>query len=572
MEKMAGLFKSHPTLAQSVDTALVLLRQAIQLKNKEALKQAIAKGEQVAASNEYTQVVQSSTKTSDVQVLASLTTTIADAKLLLDTLNSEAAEVLHYYIRQGLVSRNRETLKQVSLMAMTVDKSQVDRTLLQSAETLLAELDGQSFLAQTLVAATNSKDPALISESIDKAVQAGMKDKDWKELAEARRALAHIQEKEREKQAGGTDNKGTKFLKLLFGPSSSSSTSPGGMETLPSPMSAAPASANGVNYAFGASLTSAVSLFGVPVPLPGDDTSSSSSSSSSSPSTSSTSSTPSSTPEVDQAEQKTASQPAHTQSVPSTPSRTVSVPSVIADCVQHLMVHGLEEPGLFRLAGHKENMAQLVQGYELYFGKLAATGMRPSCAPIVNNCGSCTKCIADITSKGIQPPGNGDTVPQSPSPPQSTSNQLAPPAFSNVHDVATIIKQYLRSLPSPLIPYNQYPEWLALASKIRADSSCAQKITSTEAALANPNISSLKALVQKLPSNEKALLEYLGRFLGMVAAKSGVNKMTPDNIAIVFAPNFLRNANETAQSAMTESPLTIVIIAALIRHIDHLFT
>ena len=60
-----------------------------------------------------------------------------------------------------------------------------------------------------------------------------------------------------------------------------------------------------------------------------------------------------------------------------------------------------------------------------------------------------------------------------------------------------------------------------------------------------------------------ALMLALCQFLVRVANKNQINKMTSDNIAIVFAPNLLRPKEETAQSMMNEMPTSIAVRYAL---------
>jgi hypothetical protein len=101
-----------------------------------------------------------------------------------------------------------------------------------------------------------------------------------------------------------------------------------------------------------------------------------------------------------------------------------------------------------------------------------------------------------------------------------------------------------------------------------------------------------------------ALLYSLIRFLVEVSKNSEINKMTPENLAIVssaqpqppspspsprcggltfpllplscrvqvFAPNLLRPAQETANTMLYDMPIAINIIASFILHTDEIFT
>jgi hypothetical protein len=68
-----------------------------------------------------------------------------------------------------------------------------------------------------------------------------------------------------------------------------------------------------------------------------------------------------------------------------------------------------------------------------------------------------------------------------------------------------------------------------------------------------------------------AMLSSLFHFLLEVSSHSSVNKMSPDNLAIVFAPNLIRPKVETPTSMMSEMPSSISVIASLIGHYDEIF-
>ncbi|CAH8869401.1 unnamed protein product [Trichobilharzia szidati] len=91
--------------------------------------------------------------------------------------------------------------------------------------------------------------------------------------------------------------------------------------------------------------------------------------------------------------------------------------------------------------------------------------------------------------------------------------------------VAGALKQYLLSLPEPLITYEFADQWAA-ASK---------KQSPTPA-----NIQLIHSCLEKMPADFRLNLGYLMCFLSRLSNQSNVNKMTSDNLSIVIAPNMYR--------------------------------
>lgn len=87
---------------------------------------------------------------------------------------------------------------------------------------------------------------------------------------------------------------------------------------------------------------------------------------------------------------------------------------------------------------------------------------------------------------------------------------------------------FLRELTEPVIPFDMYDAFLRAFG------------TTTHLAIEdyNERLCELKTLVQKLPPQHYAFLEYLMRHLLLVSTRSEVNKMEPPNLAIVFGYRF----------------------------------
>jgi hypothetical protein len=117
----------------------------------------------------------------------------------------------------------------------------------------------------------------------------------------------------------------------------------------------------------------------------------------------------------------------------------------------------------------------------------------------------------------------------------------------DIHAVTSALKQYFRKLPTPLITYDVYDEFLeAGATPDRAKQALA-----------------LRHAVNELPESHRNCLEYLMQHLARVMSHESENLMTPLNLSVVFAPTIMRplsieremsdmQAQRTAVQAMLE--------------------
>ena len=82
----------------------------------------------------------------------------------------------------------------------------------------------------------------------------------------------------------------------------------------------------------------------------------------------------------------------------------------------------------------------------------------------------------------------------------------------------------------------------------------------------------LKYLVRSLPRSHFETLRFLLRHLSRVAQKSGVNKMEPSNLAIVFGPTLMRaQGDDIAVAAVMNMGTQNSVIENLLIQIDWIF-
>uniref|UniRef100_A0A6P7GCF2 Unconventional myosin-IXa-like n=1 Tax=Diabrotica virgifera virgifera TaxID=50390 RepID=A0A6P7GCF2_DIAVI len=192
-----------------------------------------------------------------------------------------------------------------------------------------------------------------------------------------------------------------------------------------------------------------------------------------------------------------------------------AVPNILTECFRHLERHGLHTLGLFRVSTSKKRIRQLREDFD---------------------CGK----------------------------ESSLEDEQCP------HDVATLLKEYLRDLPDPLLCRDLYHAFVQT-----------QRIRNRRLQL-----EALQHLVQLLPSANRDTLYALLSFLAVVAkyaddsqndsgeVVSG-NKMDTSNLATVFAPNILHCIKPGAKdiSDRPEDRIDIInVVRTLIDHYKSIFT
>ncbi|KAM6061677.1 rho GTPase-activating protein 36 isoform 2-T2 [Chlamydotis macqueenii] len=193
---------------------------------------------------------------------------------------------------------------------------------------------------------------------------------------------------------------------------------------------------------------------------------------------------------------------------------TWQVPRIVEKCCKHIEAHGLQTVGIFRVGSSKKRVQQLREEFD----------------------------------RGLD-------------------------VFldeQSVHDVAALLKEFLRDMPDSLIPRELYAAFLSTAP------------------MEGPaQLAALQLLLFLLPPCHSDTLQRLLRFLGEVArhAQSSRgpdgreipgNKMTVSNLAMVFGPNVLQKEKPGEKDAVAmnfeDSAAVILVLQRLIEHHQTLFT
>ncbi|KAF3062268.1 putative Rho-type GTPase-activating protein 2 [Daldinia childiae] len=99
-------------------------------------------------------------------------------------------------------------------------------------------------------------------------------------------------------------------------------------------------------------------------------------------------------------------------------------------------------------------------------------------------------------------------------------NLLTDDTYYDIHAVASLLKLYLRELPTTILTRDLHMKFVEV----------------TEMSNQREKIASLAELVQQLPLANETLLKYLIAFLIKIINHSDTNKMTVRNVGIVFSP------------------------------------
>ena len=157
----------------------------------------------------------------------------------------------------------------------------------------------------------------------------------------------------------------------------------------------------------------------------------------------------------------------------------------------------------------------------------------------------------------------------------------------SVHDVAGLITLYLRAVwQHPLLTFEMYETWIVATHTLIQSASPgngstvslnqAGKVASAEktAGLANESLpetlkEAWRLLFMLLPDDNRAVLEFLMRFLHAVSMFSRENRMDSRNLSLVFCPNVLSPRNW--EKFLHVQDLTTAIVKRMIDEPDLFF-
>ena len=229
----------------------------------------------------------------------------------------------------------------------------------------------------------------------------------------------------------------------------------------------------------------------------------------------------------------------------------VFIPLVLVQCLKLLKVFSLRVEGLFRQPGDAKLVQQLVDAFE--------------CQNYVNLSKSR---LLRFSSSGQSrhSGGGGPAAPLSTSSMASSnalsarSNGAAKPDPASAAAVASLMKRYLSELPEPPFTFTAFEQLRMVWRDIGAT---------------HLRIAACRRVILDLPHPHRDVVVTLLVFFKLVARFSHVNKMTPKNLAVCFAPSMskprqtLSSVDDSALFASVH--MRIGVLEFLITHIDELF-
>ncbi|KAK3553673.1 hypothetical protein QTP70_006879 [Hemibagrus guttatus] len=133
---------------------------------------------------------------------------------------------------------------------------------------------------------------------------------------------------------------------------------------------------------------------------------------------------------------------------------------------------------------------------------------------------------------------------------KNTEVDLATCEDWDVKTITSALKQFLRSLPEPLMTYALYKEFIIPA-----------KCASPES-----RVQAIHCLVHRLPERNREVLSLVTKHLANVADHSKQNLMTVANLGVVFGPTLMRPQEETVAAIMDLKFQNIVVEIFIEQH------
>ncbi|XP_059848149.1 GEM-interacting protein-like isoform X4 [Hypanus sabinus] len=143
------------------------------------------------------------------------------------------------------------------------------------------------------------------------------------------------------------------------------------------------------------------------------------------------------------------------------------------------------------------------------------------------------------------------------------------------HDITNLLTLYLRELPEPIVLFSLYDDFMKFAKELQQVCEELKECQTKEAPTATDKVQQLiqksKDLLQNLPVSNYNTLEHLIGHLFRVAERSEENKMSSNNLGIIFGPTLIRSQAPEDAVSLVNSGYQAQVVDFLIMHYHQIF-
>ncbi|KAJ1172751.1 hypothetical protein NDU88_004593 [Pleurodeles waltl] len=142
------------------------------------------------------------------------------------------------------------------------------------------------------------------------------------------------------------------------------------------------------------------------------------------------------------------------------------------------------------------------------------------------------------------------------------------------HDITGVLKHFLKELPESVVPYKLYDEFMAFAKDIQRIGDGAQVDgEGGESRLRQDTFQQMRDILCRLPATNYNTLRHLIAHLYRVAERYEDNKMSSNNLGIIFGPTLIRPSpgNDISMTCLIDSGYQAQIVEFLILNYERIF-
>ncbi|KAM3844043.1 GEM-interacting protein isoform 2-T2 [Vipera latastei] len=135
------------------------------------------------------------------------------------------------------------------------------------------------------------------------------------------------------------------------------------------------------------------------------------------------------------------------------------------------------------------------------------------------------------------------------------------------HDITGVLKHFLKELSSPVLPYKLYEDFMTFSRNLQKTENRTGDNSETDP------IKTTKDLMSKLPPSNYNTIRHLIAHLYRVAERYQENKMSPNNLGIIFGPTLIRPPcnNDVSLSCLVDSGYQSQLVEFLILNYEKIF-